>query len=253
MLLFDDIVFGPVHSRRLGCSLGVNLLPQKRKCCNFDCIYCECGKNLCNTLDTNTFPNREKIYLALESKLQAGTSPDSITFAGNGEPTIHQEFTQIIDDTVFLRNKYSPQSKISVLSNATMLHKKEVVDALMKVDMPILKLDTAIDETFVTMNRPTRSITINQIIEHLYQIGNQCIIQTMFLKGTYYDKIINNTTCEELDAWEKAILKIKPRQVMIYTIARSTAVETISKISIDTLRMIVSRIEKHGLNINFSQ
>ena len=160
--LFREIVFGPVQSRRLGVSLGINLLPVSRKYCNFDCIYCECGRNthqLCN----GSLPTRQEIYSALERKLialqQANTLPDAITFAGNGEPTIHPAFAEIINDTVSLRNQFAPNSNISVLSNATTLHSQEIVEALNMIDMPILKLDSAINETIALMNQPAKKIS----------------------------------------------------------------------------------------------
>ena len=261
--LFREIVFGPVQSRRLGVSLGINLLPVESKYCNFDCIYCECGRNVARA-GTNvgaglapTLATAPDIYKALERKLsimqQAGTMPDAITFAGNGEPTIHPAFDQIIDNTISLRDKYAPKSKISVLSNATMLHRKEVIETLKKIDMPILKLDSAIDTTIELMNQPTKKILASKVIEQLQSLGNQCIVQTMFLQGIHCDQTIDNTTSVELDAWECAILAIRPQKTMIYTIARNTPVETLYKVSGETLRKIAARIEKHGIQVKVSE
>ena len=253
--LFDSIVFGPVQSRRLGASLGINLLPVDCKYCNFDCIYCECGRN--GKHRSKTLPLREDVYGALERKLtamqQTGQLPDAITFAGNGEPTIHPAFAEIIDDTVSLRNRYAPQSKISVLSNASMLHKQEVVDALKKTDLPILKLDSAIDATIAILNQPAKTITASQLIEKLQNLENQCIVQTMFLRGTYRGKTVDNTTPVELEAWERAILAICPKKVTIYTIARDTPIDTLSKVSGDTLGKIATIIEKHGIPVQVSE
>ena len=253
--LFKEMVFGPVQSRRLGVSLGINLLPVDSKFCNFDCIYCECGRN---TEHKNNMPAPHDIRAALEHKLsamqQTGTIiPDAITFAGNGEPTIHPAFAEIIDDTVTLRNRYATKSKISVLSNATMLHRHDVVNALKKTDMPILKFDSAIDATIELINQPAKSITASKIIEQLQSFGNQCIIQTMFLKGIYCGQNIDNTTPVELDAWERAILAIRPQRVMIYTIARNTPVETLYRVSGDTLREIAAQIEKHGIQVQVAE
>jgi len=260
--LFDEMVFGPVQSRRLGISLGVNLLPTNCKYCNFDCIYCECGRN--SPLPwreakgkVRNFPERKKIYDALDYKLtllqQSGQLPDVITFAGNGEPTIHPAFAGIIDDTVSLRNRYAPQSKISVLSNATMLHRQEITDALKKTDMPILKLDSAFDATIKLLNQPAKKITASQVIKQLQVFGKQCIIQTLFVQGTYCGQSVNNTTHEELDAWERAILAVRPAQVMIYTIARDTPTETLYKIPGKTLRKIAAWIEKHEIPVMVSE
>ena len=186
------------------------------------------------------FPSRREIYTALEHKLiamqevekqhAASLQPDAITFAGNGEPTIHPDFAGIIEDTVSLRNRYAPQSKISVLTNATMLHRQEIVDALKKTDMPILKLDSALDVTIELMNQPKKKMSASKLIEQLQSFGTQCIIQTMFVQGTYRGQTVDNTTPEELDAWERAILAIRPAQVMIYTIARNTPTDTLSKV-----------------------
>jgi len=254
--LFDNIVFGPVQSRRLGASLGVNLMPSDCKRCNFDCIYCECGRNT-DELESKKLPSRQKIYTALESKLislhQNGILPDSITFAGNGEPTIHPAFSGIIEDTVWLRDQYALYSKISVLTNATMLHRNDIVNALKKTDMPILKFDSAIDETIELLNQPAKKVVVSQLIEQIKLLGEKCFVQTMFLQGTYREQTVDNTTPEELDAWEQAILAIRPQQVMIYTIDRNTPVDTLYKISGDKLREISGRIEKHGIATTVSE
>ena len=254
--LFNEIVFGPVHSRRLGISLGINLLPTNCKYCNFDCIYCECGRNDHQT-KKNALPTRQDIYTALEYRLtimqQAGQLPDAITFAGNGEPTIHPEFSGIIDDTIILRNRYAPLSKISVLTNATMLHRQDVVNALKKTDMPILKFDSALDATIELLNQPAKKIPASKLIEQIHIFGNQCVIQTMFVQGTYRGQTVDNTTSEELNVWERAILAIRPAQVMIYTIDRDTPIDTLRKVSSDTLREIAERIEKHGVSVHVSE
>jgi len=257
-LLFRDIVFGPVQSRRLGVSLGINLLPVNSKCCNFDCIYCECGRNtplLWRGGRGRGLPARQDIYTALERKLIAmqQVQPDSITFAGNGEPTIHPEFTGIIDDTVFLRDRYAPRSKISVLTNATMLHRQEIVEALKKTDMPILKLDSALDTTIELLNQPQKKIVASQLIEQLQSFGKQCIIQTMFLQGTCCGQTVDNTAPEELEAWERAILAIRPALVMIYTIARITPFDTLRKVPGEKLHEIAGIIEKHGITVQASE
>ena len=254
-MLFDKIVFGPVQSRRLGVSLGINLLPVDCKYCNFDCIYCECGKN--GKQQAKTLASRADVYAALERKLvamqQAEQLPDAITFAGNGEPTAHPYFAEIIDDTVALRNRYAPQSKISVLSNATMLHRQDVVDALKKIEMPILKLDSAIDATIELINKPSKKIIASQLLEQLQSFGNQCVIQTMFLRGTCQSKSVDNTTPTELEAWERAILAIRPKKLTIYTIARATPIDTLCKVSGNTLREIAARIEKHGILVQVAE
>ena len=197
MILFDQIIFGPIHSRRLGLSLGVNLLPIDAKICSFDCIYCECGFN--TTMQDSPIPSREQVYLTLEAKLKEmmaeGQIPDVITFAGNGEPTLHKDFEGIIDDTIALRNKFCPTAKVSVLSNSTRIHKPHVFIALNKVDNNILKFDSAIERTMQLMDRPTgKHINVAWFIEHLKKFEGRLIIQTMFLRGEINGESLDNTT-----------------------------------------------------------
>ena len=255
--LFDEIVFGPVRSRRLGVSLGINLLPVNCKYCNFDCIYCECGRNGDDQAGKNALPSRQEIYTALEHKLtvmqQSGQLPDAITFAGNGEPTIHPDFAGIIDDTVSLRNRHAPQSKISVLTNATILHRQEIADALKKTDMPILKFDSAFDATIELLNQPKKKISASKLTQQLQTFGKQCIVQTMFVQGIYCGQTVDNATPAELEAWENAILAIRPAQVMIYTIARDTPTDTLRKVPGETLRKIAAMIERHDIPVQVSE
>ncbi|MDR1865259.1 MAG: radical SAM protein [Bacteroidales bacterium] len=255
--LFDRLVFGPVQSRRLGASLGINLLPADSKYCNFDCIYCECGRNAAGSnIKEHPLPARKDVAAALERKLAgmqaSGQLPDAITFAGNGEPTIHPDFAGIVDDVIALRNRYAPPSKISVLSNATMLHRPEVAEALGKTDMPVLKLDSAIDATVRLLNHPAKAVPVRKLIARLKAFNGRCVIQTMFLHGTCNGQPVNNMLPEELDAWEKAVSDIRPKQLMIYTIARDTPVNTLYKAPEETLRLIAKRMEKYGIPVQIS-
>ena len=156
-VIYPSPIFGPVHSRRLGVSLGINLLPEDGKVCSFDCIYCECGFNK-DRRPTKTLPSRHEVFEALESRLKDmkanGPKPDVLTFAGNGEPTMHPEFPEIIDDVRMLRDRYFPEAKISVLSNATQILKPRVFEALKKVDNNILKLDTVNPDYIQEVDRP---------------------------------------------------------------------------------------------------
>lgn len=248
--LFDKTIFGPVYSRRLGVSLGVNLLPVDRKFCNFNCIYCECGW-------TNApggklvLPDRTGLKEALTIKLRElkGTTnePDTITFAGNGEPTIHPEFSAIIDDTIMIRNKFSPATKIGVLSNASTLRKPNVVEALKKVDQNIQKLDTGIEETFQFLNQPRRSITVNTIVEYLELFKGKLILQTMFLRGEYNGNYIDNTSEKELEAWLPLVKRIKPEYVMIYSIDREAPAPGLKKISEVELNDVAKKVEEIGV------
>ncbi len=247
--LFGDIIFGPVRSRRLGLSLGVNLLPADSKLCNFNCIYCECGWNTKGVKPR--FNRREDARRLLREKLTEmvaeGTPPDVITFAGNGEPTLHPEFAQIIDDTIEVRDEVSPGSKISVLSNATMIGREEVRRALLKVDNNILKLDSAFDETVRLVDGPQGEYFVARTVENLKLFEGRMIIQTMFLRGECNGTPVDNTTEKEVAAWLGILADVRPRSVMIYTIDRDTPCETLAKVPVDELRQIAARVETLGI------
>lgn len=252
-ILFDNIVFGPIHSRRLGISLGVNLLPADGKYCSFDCIYCECGRN--DERRTHTkLPLREDVKKTLEEKLtlmrQEGITPDVITFAGNGEPTLHPEFGGIIDDTIEVRNRFYPCTKIAVLSNSTMLHKESVFRALNKVDENIMKLDSVFDSRIRQLNAPNSPcFTFDKLLEQLCRFEGNVIIQTMFLKGEVNGESVDNTTETEINDWIKALKIINPRQVMVYTIDRETPLKNLMKVSKDELDAIADRVRKEGFDV----
>jgi len=256
--LFDEIIFGPVKSRRLGVSLGINLLPTKRKICNFNCIYCECGWTNRFEKASGHLPEREDVFEALDHKLAdmkaSDQKPDVITYAGNGEPTLHPDFPGIIDDSIILRNKYFPEARIAVLSNSTTITDQKVKAALLKVDMNILKLDSAFDSTVCIHNQPASNINVKDLISNLAGFEGKLIIQTLFLRGVYNGKAIDNTTPEELNAWLKAIEKIQPSEVMIYTISRDTPPEggELNKVPVRELREIASLVEKLGIKTQVS-
>jgi wyosine [tRNA(Phe)-imidazoG37] synthetase (radical SAM superfamily) len=255
--LFDKIIFGPVSSRRLGNSLGINLLPVDRKVCNFNCLYCECGltNTTSETVKRNT-PARTEIRNELEKALAVFQSKnqiiDTITFAGNGEPTMHPEFPVIIDDTVQLRNLYFPRSKIAVLSNATLLGSKSVRNALLQVDYNILKLDSAIEDTIRTLNCPLVPFSLKKLIDELQFFKKNLTIQTLFIKGEYKGVTIDNTSEKELSLWLELISKLSPQLVMVYTFARDTPVQGLEKIDRPTLYSIASRVRNLGIPVSVS-
>jgi len=250
-ILFHEIVYGPVQSRRLGRSLGVNLLPYDGKLCSFDCIYCECGFN--RDFRTKTkLPDRENVRAALDDKLlqlqKEGVTPDVITFAGNGEPTMHPEFEGIIDDTLLLRDRYFPQAKISVLSNGLHLNKKEVFDAMKKIENPILKLDSAFDETARQIDRPNAATySVSQQVERYRLFQGDFILQSMFLRGRFEGRVVDNTTEEEISAWLGLVRSLQPREVMIYTIDRETPARELEKAPKEVLKEIARRVEELGI------
>jgi wyosine [tRNA(Phe)-imidazoG37] synthetase (radical SAM superfamily) len=255
--LFNEIIFGPVKSRRLGMSLGINLLPTKKKICNFDCIYCECGWTRDIEIAVNRPPSREEVYNALDLKLSElkknGNPPDVITYAGNGEPTLHPDFPGIIDDSISLRDKYFPESRIAVLSNATTISNPSIKEALMKVDQNILKLDSAFDSTIRIHNQPKVEIKVEELINNLLAFNGKVIIQTLFLRGTYNGKVIDNTTPAEINAWLRAIKRIKPVEVMIYTISRDTPHgASLKKVPASELKKIASSVESVGIKTRVS-
>lgn len=249
--LYHDIIFGPVHSRRLGLSLGVNLLPTESKLCSFDCIYCECGWNH-EHLGQRRFNRKEDVHRLLEETLQkmvnAGTPPDVITFAGNGEPTLHPHFLEIIDDVIQLRDKFCPSAKVSVLSNATQLHREDVREALLKVDNPILKLDSAFDEIAQLINKPQNPrYRVRTVVEQMKKFNSDMILQTMFLRGEYMGHHLDNTEEKQVEAWLRLVEVIRPRQVMVYSLDRDTPCETLEKVSKEELQKIAERVEALGI------
>lgn len=254
-IIYPSPVFGPVHSRRLGVSLGVNLLPADGKSCSFDCIYCECGYNS-DHRPKEKLPTREHVAATLERKLQdmkgEGVLPDVITFAGNGEPTSHPHFAEIIDDTISLRNHYAPNAKVSVLSNSTFLHRPQVVEALKRVDNNILKLDTVCPEYINMVDRPVGHYDVNAVIDSMKAFGGHLIIQTMFLRGTIDGNDVCNTGDEYVIPWLSALQEIRPQSVMIYTIDRETPDQFLEKASKEELDAICERVKALGISCTAS-
>lgn len=249
--LFDDIIFGPVKSRRLGISLGVNLLPIDYKYCTFNCIYCECGWTQKENQKKIKLPTREQIVNRFLKKVkelkEENIIPDHITFAGNGEPTIHPQFAEVIKDTINIRDEYFPKAEITVLTNATQVHKKSVFNALNTIENNVVKLDTVIEETYQNLNNPLGQFKLEKIIENIKKFNGSQVIQTLFVRGEYDGKVIDNTTEEEVGAWLKVIKDINPKHVMIYPIDRDTAAEGLEKISKEELDLIAEKVRKTGL------
>jgi wyosine [tRNA(Phe)-imidazoG37] synthetase (radical SAM superfamily) len=248
--LFSNIIFGPVRSRRLGLSLGVNLLPTTSKLCNFDCIYCECGWNG-DHQGGRRFNSREDVALLLEQTLRQmvadGTPPDVITFAGNGEPTMHPDFEAIIDDTIALRDRLCPTAKVSVLSNATRICDAAVRRALLRVDNNILKLDSAFDETVRLVNNPASGYCVAETVRNMQLFDGRMILQTMFLRGECDSRPVDNTTEREVSAWLALVAEIKPRSVMVYSLDRDTPCSTLQKIPREELQAIAAQVEALGI------
>lgn len=248
MLHFDDIVFGPIFSRRLGSSLGVNVLPSKGKLCNFDCIYCECGWNK-DGIAERKFPTLEDVKAALEEKMskaaEDGTPIDSITFSGNGEPTMHPDFPEIIEATIRCRDRFFPQAKVSVLSNATLIGRKAVADALKRVDNPILKIDASSDELIRMMNKPVGTYRLDDVVEAMMGFDGNFIMQTMFLRSPEFD----TTAADALEGWMNIVRKVRPREIMVYTIDRETPDKSLQKYTVEEMTAFVQPLLDEGFKI----
>lgn len=255
--LFDSLIFGPVWSRRLGESLGINLLPANRKTCNFNCVYCECGLTpKPPSGGVRGFPSRSLVEQELRAKLSGmryeGKYLDSITFAGNGEPTLHPLFPAILDDVIRLRDEFYPACHVSVLSNATMIESEDVFKALLKADINILKLDSAKEETLRKINCPPSGFSLSGLLKNLKLFNGMLTIQTLFFRGVHNGERIDNSTEEEIKAWIEALKVIKPGNVMIYTLARDTAVGGLEILSPEELKTIALQVEKEGISTQVS-
>ncbi len=251
--LFEQVVFGPIKSRRLGISLGLNLLPEDEKHCTFNCLYCECGWTVPINKRKLSFPPRDTIKSELENKLKAisgkGSFIDAITFAGNGEPTIHPDFCTVMKDTIGLRNSYFPDAKVVVLSNGTMTNNSHIRNALMMADINMLKLDAGTEETFQKLNNPIIKITLQEIVDNYKKFNGNFIVQTLFTRINYKGEIIDNTQPAELQAWLNILKKLKPALVTIYPIARDAPISEVEKISPGVLNKIGKMVEEAGLKV----
>jgi wyosine [tRNA(Phe)-imidazoG37] synthetase (radical SAM superfamily) len=249
MLHFDEIVFGPIFSRRLGSSMGVNLLPSVGKLCNFDCVYCECGWNKDGAVQGRRFPELQEVELALREKMlkaaSEGVPVDSITFSGNGEPTMHPDFAKIIDITLRLRDEFFPQAKVSVLSNATLLGREDVSQALRKVDNPILKIDASTQELVQKINKPVGTYRLAEVLENIKKFEGNFILQTMFLKSKEFDTVASGA----LEAWMDIVRMLRPRQVMVYTIDRETPDKSLEKYTVEEMTAMVQPLLDEGFDI----
>lgn len=247
-MIREETVFGPIRSRRLGNSLGINLLPRKGKLCNFDCIYCECGWNADGRED-RTLPSGREVGEALKNALEEcrdkGTAIDSITFSGDGEPTLHPEFPQIVREVIQLRDRYFPESKVTVLSNATQVHRKEVLEALRMVDNPVMKIDAATSQGAVLVNRPASGYSVGAVVEALKGFEGDFILQTMFLKAPFFD----SSERANLDGWMNIVRELHPREIMVYTLDRPAPMEGLLKFSVAQMAEFVKPLLDEGFNI----
>ena len=249
--LWDDIVFGPIHSRRVGRSLGINLLPREAKVCSFDCVYCECG-GLKRGAARHPLPTLEQVREAIEGRFAAisaqGQGVDSISFTGNGEPTLHPDFPAIIDLTLAARDRFFPGAVVSVFSNATRLDRPQVVEALKKVDNPILKIDCALDAMAAVMNRPAPGYSVERTVSLMEAFEGNFVLQTMLVRGD----VVDNTVPEALEAWYAVVRRLHPREIMLYSVSRDTPVAGIEKLSAEDLRLAAAPLIAEGFNVKIN-
>ena len=254
-MLFHDVIFGPIRSRRLGSSLGVNLLPAHGKYCSFDCIYCECGWNVDGKQDRQ-LPSREAVAIALEQKLLELVAlqqlPDVITFSGNGEPSLHPSFEQIMQDTRALRDLYAPQAQICVLSNASQLHRPDVRQALLLADKRIMKIDSAFAQTVAQIDQPSEGYHLEGVLSQLQEFQGDFTLQTMFLRGQYQGQAIDNAKEEEVEAWLALVEKLRPKEIMIYTLDREAPAKGLEKMELPRLEAIAARARALGFSVQVS-
>lgn len=250
--LFNSIVFGPVKSRRLGSSLGINLMPVNKKVCNFNCIYCECGLSHSENIEGSKIPDKKSVIIELETKIieliKNNIKVDTITFAGNGEPTLHPNFPEILMETILIKEKYLPESQVAVLTNGTMLDNDNIVEALRKISLNIIKLDSADINTINILNRPFKSFSLENLINNLKKFNGQLIIQSLFVRGFVNGQKIDNTTDYEIVKLINVMKDIKPKYVMVYSISRHTPIETLEKISYIELNEIAKKFIESGIN-----
>jgi len=250
-MLWESIAFGPIRSRRLGSSLGINLLPIVKKICSFDCVYCECGWTLDSNMDTSGFFSLEEVNQAIETKLiqcQQDKIPiDSITFSGNGEPTLHPDFLAIVDNLIRLRDQYYPNAIITCLSNSTQLYRDDVREALMKIENPVLKLDAVTEELYQMINAPVQDVKVAQIIEWLKMFNGQFVLQTLFFSGKIGGVEFDNAKEPHLSQWIDVVLMLKPQKVMLYSLDRETPAENLTKLSTEEMEKIAQILRDKGI------
>ena len=253
-MLFENTIIGPIHSRRLGNSLGINLLPLKRKFCTYDCIYCECGWNEETIKNAVELPTYEDVRVQLEKRVAElkaeGVEVDSFTFAGNGEPTLHPDFVRVVDLVLKIRNEHYPNAVITLLTNATQLSRPEIYDALMKLDNPVLKLDAGMEDMRNSINKPTaEKYSFDELVNNLIRFGNKGIIQTLLLRGTNDGKTISNVSKEDFGEYIELLKKIRPKYVMLYAIDRATPEKDLEKLTVDELELYAQQIRNEGIDV----
>ena len=240
MKLQAAVVYGPVQSRRLGRSLGINLTPSGRKTCNYNCAYCQYGWTTFPA--AGEFPPPCDVIEAVDHALQQNAEVDSITVAGNGEPTLHPGFAPIAEGLFHVRNRRAPKAKLTLLSNGSTLDRLDVVYSLPRFDVRCMKLDAGDATTYRLMN--AGSISLGRLIAGLRSVG-QLTLQSMFVRDRH--GVIDNTRPRAVDAWVEAVDRVRPESVDLYTLARPPARGTLERVPVPVLDEIAARIEEIGI------
>lgn len=252
-MLFENTIVGPIRSRRLGSSLGVNLLPLHHKICSYDCIYCECGWNRESEMGDIQYVSPAQVREMLERRLQElkaeNAQIDSITFAGNGEPTLYPEFPEIVDIVTEMRDRYYPQAATTILTNATQLIRPEIFAALQKLDNPTLKLDAGFADMRNRINLPNeKACTFEQLKECLIRFGSRCIIQTLLFDGTTDEgENVTNIDPEGFAAYLEIVKQIRPKFVQLYALDRATPAKHLRKLAPEELNIYAEKLRAEGI------
>jgi wyosine [tRNA(Phe)-imidazoG37] synthetase (radical SAM superfamily) len=236
-----DVIYGPVNSRRLGRSLGINLLPANRKVCTFDCVYCQYGRaEALTTTDADAgFPSVQTVLDKVEDAIRRQpTPPDYLTFSGNGEPTLHPQFPEVVTEVLHLRDRLCPGARVALLSNSSRVHRGEIREAIEQLDDPILKLDAGDPATLAQISRPAAGITLERIVEGLAELPF-LIVQSMIISGQ-----AQNCEGDAHEAWLATLARISPDEVQIYSADRVVAESGVERVSKEDLARLAHHAQE---------
>lgn len=242
--LQPSIVYGPVRSRRLGLSLGINILPSGYKLCSFNCLYCQYGwtpkPTLNPTYQIKDLPQPKEVSDALEKSLRQiirqRMKLDSITFSGNGEPTLHPDLAETVEKAKTLRDRYVPQAKLTILSNSSTVGRKEVREALEMLDLKVMKLDAGSESLVHQLNAPAVPFYLAEIVDGLKRLKG-VILQSLFVQGR-----VTNADSDSVELWLQKVNEIQPRLVQVYSLDRAPAERRLWKVNRATLEWIASQV-----------
>jgi wyosine [tRNA(Phe)-imidazoG37] synthetase (radical SAM superfamily) len=236
-----DVIYGPVSSRRLGRSLGINLLPPGRKLCTFDCAYCQYGS--ADAVSANQehqgFPSVGTVLRKVAEAVRRQRAPlDYLTFSGNGEPTLHPDFPEIVSGLLRLRDEMCPQARLAILSNSSRMHRPEIRQAVERLDDPIMKLDAGDPQTLSLLSRPSAAVTFEKLVEGLAGMP-RLIIQTMIIAGE-----VQNVEGEAHEAWLAAVARLSPEMVQLYSAERPVAESGVRRVPKERLEELARQAQE---------